>query len=158
MKKYRPNAGIVVFRDDKKVLMCHRLNQKTDGWQFPQGGIEDGESPQQAALRELEEETSITSVEVIKTLNTPLRYDFPADIKQKFAALGIMTDGQEQYWNLCYFYGSDSEINLKTQEQEFDKFGWFDLSQAVNMVWEAKKEVYEKMVAEFLPLVNFFRK
>ena len=99
MKKvFRPNAAAVVFRQDKKVLMCRRIFPKTDGWQFPQGGIEAGETAQEAALRELKEETSVHSVTAVKTLDYPLRYEFPKEVKAKFRTRGIFNDGQEQYW------------------------------------------------------------
>ena len=130
MKKvFRPNAAAVVFRQDKKVLMCRRIFPKTDGWQFPQGGIEAGETAQEAALRELKEETSVHSVTAVKTLDYPLRYEFPEEVKAKFRTRGIFNDGQEQYWSLFYFTGQEDEINLKTEEPEFDEFGWFDLEE-----------------------------
>lgn len=155
MKKvFRPNAAAVVFRQDKKVLMCQRIFPKTDGWQFPQGGIEAGETAQEAALRELKEETSVHSVTAVKTLDYPLRYEFPEEVKAKFRTRGIFNDGQEQYWSLFYFTGQEDEINLKTEEPEFDEFGWFDLEEAPDLVWEIKREVYRQMAAAFVPLIK----
>lgn len=155
MKKvFRPNAAAVVFRKDKKVLMCRRIFPKIDGWQFPQGGIEAGETAQEAALRELKEETSVHSVTAVKTLDYPLRYEFPEEVKAKFRTRGIFNDGQEQYWSLFYFTGQEDEINLKTEEPEFDEFGWFDLEEAPDLVWEIKREVYRQMAAAFVPLIK----
>ena len=114
MKKvFRPNAAAVVFRQDKKVLMCRRIFPKTDGWQFPQGGIEAGETAQEAALRELKEETSVHSVTAVKTLDYPLRYEFPEEVKAKFRTRGIFNDGQEQYWSLFYFYRTGRRDQLE---------------------------------------------
>ena len=79
MKKYRPNVGIVVFRSDGKVLLCERVEDYPKRWQFPQGGIDDGETPLQAAVRELREETSVTSVKFVCSLDKSIKYDFPPE-------------------------------------------------------------------------------
>ena len=76
---FRRNAGIVVFRADKKVLLCLR-NDMPASWQFPQGGIEAGETPEQAAARELKEETSLSGLKRIATLQEPARYRFPQEV------------------------------------------------------------------------------
>ncbi|MBR1904667.1 MAG: NUDIX domain-containing protein, partial [Alphaproteobacteria bacterium] len=76
---YRLNAGVVVFNRKRQVLLCRRSDEK-DAWQFPQGGIEKGETPAAAALRELEEETSICSVKLVKTLSESVKYSFPPDV------------------------------------------------------------------------------
>lgn len=81
---YRKNVGIAVFNKDQKVLMCARADKPGFAWQFPQGGIDNGETPLEAAYRELKEETGITSVELVAQLNKPLRYDFPAEILENF--------------------------------------------------------------------------
>ena len=105
---YRKNVGIAVFNKDQKVLMCARADKPGFAWQFPQGGIDNGETPLEAAYRELKEETGITSVELVAQLNKPLRYDFPTEILENFKKLGRNNIGQEQYWVLFYFYGEDS--------------------------------------------------
>ena len=101
MKRYRRNAGIVLFRHDGKVLLCERIENYPKRWQFPQGGIDAGETPLQAAQRELKEETSVTSVKFIATLPRPIRYDFPEAVKK--AHPERRNDGQEQYWHLFLF-------------------------------------------------------
>lgn len=103
--KYRLNAGAIVFNREGKVLIFARAD--FDGqWQFPQGGIEAGEKPQAAALRELKEETNICSVIPAAAYPEPLRYDFPPQILEKFQKLGRSNIGQEQYWFLFYFIRS----------------------------------------------------
>lgn len=149
MGMYRKNAAIVVFRSDKKVLLCQRREHYAKNWQFPQGGIDDGETPLEAAFRELREETSIVSVSCIGAYPEPLRYDFPPEVKNKNKRRGINNDGQEQYWFLMRFDGTDSEINLKTEEPEFCRYEWVDIERALDNVVAFKYDVYSKVVANF---------
>ena len=120
-KIYRPCAGIVVFNNDGLLFLGNRVGIE-NSWQFPQGGIEKNETILEAAKRELFEETGIKSVIHIYTEDVPIRYEFNEKIKSNFRKKGIFNDGQEIYFSLFYFNGSDSEINLKVFEQEFDKF------------------------------------
>lgn len=138
---YRKNAGAIVINKDKKVLLCRRLDIK-DAWQFPQGGIEEGESPSLAAKRELYEETSIKSVKLIKTLNDSVRYHFPQDILEKMQKRGFNNLGQDIYWSFFLFEGMDDEINLQTDEPEFSEFKWTTMKDAVELVVDFKKEAY----------------
>lgn len=157
MKKYRRNAGVVVFNHDKKVLMCERIEGDEDmSWQFPQGGMEQGETPEAAARRELQEETSVTSVRLIAQIKEGLKYDFPPEIKQKFACRGIDTDGQEQFWSLFLFEGQESEINLKTEEPEFKNWRWNDIREADKHVIAFKQEIYRRVIKEFAPIIEKF--
>ena len=142
MTNYRKCAGAIVFNRQKKVLVCARKDIQQDEWQFPQGGIEDGESPQNAALRELKEETSISSVRHIQTLEKGVCYTFPEDIRQKLLAKGIKSSGQNIFWSLLFFYGDDIEINLETETPEFKKWKWIDFEEAVETIIPFKKEVY----------------
>lgn len=155
-RKYRLNAGVVLFNQAGKVLVFHRFGyKKADEWQFPQGGIEDDETPIEAARRELGEETGISSVEWVTTLDKPLRYNFPQKTLKEFRKIGRNFIGQEQYWSLFFFTGEDSEIDLNThpQEIEFDKWQWLDIAEAMEKVWVVKKDVYRKVVQEFAPII-----
>lgn len=138
---YRKNAGAIVINKDKKVLLCRRLDVK-DAWQFPQGGIEEGESPSLAAKRELYEETSIKNVKLIKTLDNPIRYHFPQEILEKMQKRGFSNLGQDIYWSFFLFEGNDDEINLQTDEPEFSEFKWTTMKDAVELVVDFKKEAY----------------
>jgi len=149
MRHYRPNAGIVVFRSDGKVLLCQRVEDYPKNWQFPQGGIDEKETPLQAAYRELKEETSIVSVKFVASLDTPVRYDFPDEVKYKNARRGITNDGQEQYWHLFFFEGNDKEINLQTKEPEFKDFQWIEIEKTPDMAVEFKVESYKIMTNAF---------
>lgn len=152
---FRRNAGIVVFRADKKVLVCLR-NDMPDSWQFPQGGIEDGEAPEQAAVRELKEETSLSGLKRIITLKKPARYRFPPEVITSMQKRGFTNSGQDMYWSLFYFSGADSEINLNTESPEFSCFKWISLENAVDLAVDFKKPAYEKMYQSFKPLIENF--
>lgn len=150
---YRKCAGAVLFNDSGKVLICARNDLTHDDWQFPQGGIEEGETPEAAAKRELFEETSIVSARFITSLAEGMRYTFPKYILEKRMKRGINNPGQEMYWSLFQFMGTDSEINLQTAEPEFRKYEWVTLDEAVNRAVDFKKEAYEKMAAAFKPFI-----
>lgn len=156
MFEYRPNVGVVVFNKAKKVLMCARADQKDMQWQFPQGGIDTNEPPLAAALRELKEETNISSVELVAKLPQPLRYDFPPQVLAKQKQRGSSFVGQEQHWFLFYFYGDDKEIDFLThpQEIEFKAFEWVDISEAPLRIINFKKEVYSKVAQTFAPFIK----
>lgn len=154
MRKYRLNAGVVVFREDGKVLLCKRLGNYVRNWQFPQGGIDDGEVAEDAALRELMEETSIVSVKKIAAYPQTIRYDFPDYVRAKNVQRGIFNDGQEQYWFLLFFEGKDSEINLETKDPEFCDYQWIDIMKTPEMVVEFKHDVYTKIASYFSQVIE----
>jgi len=156
IKNYRPNAGIVLFREDGKVLLCERVENYSKRWQFPQGGIDKGETPFQAAVRELREETSVTSAKFVAALPKVLRYDFPDAVKN--AHPERHNDGQEQYWHLFLFTGEDSEINLQTAEPEFRSYAWVDIEKAPDKVVEFKREIYQIVAQEFGLIIRQYLK
>ncbi|MBE6445486.1 MAG: RNA pyrophosphohydrolase [Alphaproteobacteria bacterium] len=151
---YRKNVGIVVFNQNKKVLMCARADSDDFNWQFPQGGIDKNEKIIDAAKRELKEETGITSVELVAKMPKSLRYDFPDYVLAKFKNNKFV--GQDQYWVLFYFNGDDSEINFNTnpKEVEFKAYEWVDISEAPKRIVEFKKAVYSKVVNAFKPYIR----
>ena len=155
-KTYRPNAGIVLFRADGKVLLCERIEDFPKRWQFPQGGIDAGETPFQAAIRELREETSVISAKFVAAFPDALLYDFPAEVKRRHPTRHF--DGQKQYWHLFFFKGTDDEINLNTKEPEFRSYDWVDIKTAPDLVVEFKKDVYEKIVIVFSDVINEYLK
>jgi len=149
---YRLNVGIVVCKCGK-VLMCARADTQKTSWQFPQGGINEGEAIVDAAKRELFEETGIKSVRLITQIEEPFCYDFPDNIRKKF---DNKYEGQKQYWVLFKFEGNDDEINLKINpdEIEFVDFEWTDIETAPQKIVDFKRRVYEKVVMHFACFVK----
>ena len=150
-KEYRKNVGIVVCNKDNRVLMCERKGIE-NAWQFPQGGIDKGEDFMEASKRELREETSIVSVSLIATIDTPLRYDYPDGVRA-----GTISEkywGQEMNWVLYRFTGNEKEIDLQTDNPEFKNYAWFDIDDAPTKIVEFKKDVYVKMVEQFRPFLK----
>ena len=146
---YRRCVGTIVFYKGK-VLLCERLD--TPGaWQFPQGGAEPGEDTETTARRELREETSIISVKTEAVIDTPLRYDFPPEVKKKSK---WQYAGQEMRWVLFRFCGDEKEINLATENPEFSRYAWEDIDEAVKRIVDFKKNVYTEAVRIFKPLVE----
>ncbi len=153
---YRKNVGIVVFRRDLKVLMCARADQE-NAWQFPQGGIEEDEEIITAGLRELREETGITSVRMMLQFPRLLRYKYPPEVVSSNKNSGFPAYiGQEQAWLLMYFYGKDDEINFETNpdEIEFKDYRWVDIDEAPLRVVDFKKDVYKEISSGFKIYMN----
>jgi putative (di)nucleoside polyphosphate hydrolase len=137
------------------VFVGQRIETRAHGfWQMPQGGIDPGEDPETAALRELEEETGIGTnlVEVIAPASRPLYYDLPPDLlgnvwKGKYR-------GQVQHWYLGRFLGSDEDINLEAHgTPEFNAYRWVRPSELPELIIPFKRAVYEALVEEFSPLL-----
>lgn len=149
-KEYRLNVGLMIVNQEGKVWLGKRNDVKisTKCYQMPQGGIDEGETPIQAAYRELFEETGLTKeqVELIKESDYWYQYDIPKEVGffERFK-------GQRQKWFLFSFKGEDKDFNLEVhpEEIEFSSFYWEDIETIPSLVVEFKKEVYEKVVAEF---------
>ncbi|UWR67875.1 RNA pyrophosphohydrolase [Phaeobacter inhibens] len=146
---YRPNVGVMLINAAGDVWVGQRMDRHKDAWQMPQGGIDAGEDPRLAALRELEEETGVTAdlVEVIADSNGWLPYDLPAEVVPQF--WGGKYRGQEQKWYLMRFLGRDDQINIATDHPEFSAWCWQPVDQLVSKIVPFKREVYERVIQEF---------
>ena len=147
----RSGVGIVVLNKKNEVFVAKRIDNQKNFWQMPQGGVDKGEDYLTAAYRELEEETSIKNVDLIKELDGLLSYELPVNL------LGVIWKGkykgQEQKWFVMRFLGQDSEINIKTKNPEFCEWKWIDLKNITDLVVDFKLHVYEdvkKKVKEIL--------
>jgi putative (di)nucleoside polyphosphate hydrolase len=153
---YRPCVGVMVLNHAGRAFIGRRIEgpehiDATHCWQMPQGGIDPGEEPWPAALRELREETNISSVERLAEIDEWLRYDIPRDIvgqawKGKYR-------GQKQKWFALRFTGTESEIDLAnpadTHQPEFSAWRWEPMKNVPDLVVPFKRAVYERVVKEF---------
>ena len=152
--QYRPNVGIVIFNSDKKIWIGKRIGNNTkEGWQLPQGGIDYQEVPLDAAIREVYEETGITTIKNISSIDNWIKYNLPLDIaKNKWDGKFI---GQKQKWYLFYFYGDDNEIDINVSKQpEFSKWKWADEEYVKDNVTKFRKDVYKKVFQSFSKVIQ----
>ena len=149
---YRSGVGIVVLNKDNKVFVAKRIDNPKNFWQMPQGGVDKNEDYLSAAYRELEEETSIKSVELISELDGFITYDLPDHL------LGIIWKGrykgQTQKWYLMRFTGNEEEINIKTKHPEFLEWKWVELDQITDLVVKFKLELYKEVKDKVKKILN----
>tara|TARA_B110000444_G_C18644679_1_gene503147 strand:+ start:203 stop:679 length:477 start_codon:yes stop_codon:yes gene_type:complete len=148
----RSGVGIVVLNKDNKVFVAKRIDNPKNFWQMPQGGVEQEEDFLKAAYRELEEETSIKTVELIKELDGTITYELPDHL------LGIIWKGkykgQKQKWFLMRFTGEEQEINIKTENPEFLDWKWIGLDQITEFVVDFKLHVYKELKEKVKKIIN----
>ena len=144
---YRPNVGIVIVNYDNNVLWAKRVGE--EAWQFPQGGVDEGESLEDAMYRELMEEVGLkpNQVEIIGQTKSWLRYDVPRQWVRRDGSASYK--GQKQIWFLLKFIGKDSDISLTNcKKPELDSWRWDNFWDPLNQVIDFKREVYEKALNE----------
>jgi putative (di)nucleoside polyphosphate hydrolase len=145
-------VGIVLLNDSNKVFVAKRIDNPKNFWQMPQGGVDEGEDFLKAAYRELEEETSIKNVELIKELEGSITYELPDRL------LGIIWKGkyrgQKQKWFLMRFTGQEEEINVETKNPEFLDWKWIELDQITEVVVDFKLHVYKELKEKVKKIIN----
>ncbi|MDJ0825202.1 MAG: RNA pyrophosphohydrolase [Rhodobacter sp.] len=146
---YRPCVGVMLVNRDGKVFAGQRIDAQLDAWQMPQGGIDAGEDPQEAALRELWEETGVTRDLVAVEAETPewVFYDLPHDLVPKVWKGRFR--GQKQRWFLMRFLGRDDQIVIETEHPEFSRWTWIDPSELVERIIPFKRAVYREVMDHF---------
>ena len=144
----RKGVGIALLNNNNQIFVAKRIDNPHDFWQMPQGGIDVGEKPLEAAFRELREETSIKSAKLIREINNEIIYYLPDNL------LGIIWKGkykgQTQKWFIMKFFGNDKEINLKTKHPEFLEWKWINIENITDKVVDFKLHVYEKVKIEIM--------
>ncbi len=156
---YRPCVGLMILNARNEVWVGRRVNSPNQGsysafWQMPQGGIDEGEEPAGAALRELREETGITSAKIVAESSEWYPYDLPADLLGRI--WGGRYRGQKQRWFALRFTGNDSEINIRPtdHEPEFDSWRWASMADLPRLIVPFKRDVYTKVMEEFRHLAD----
>ncbi len=147
---YRPCVGAVLMNSNGSVFIGERVDTP-NAWQMPQGGIDDGESPESAALRELEEETGVTSdlVQVVDETPDWIRYDLPDHLIGKVWKGRFR--GQEQKWFLLRFEGTDQDIRIDTAHPEFSDWKWVRPEEVIEGIVPFKRTVYAQVLEQFAP-------
>jgi putative (di)nucleoside polyphosphate hydrolase len=142
---YRPCVGIMLFNKNGEVFVGKRIDQTVEGWQMPQGGIDKGETPRQAALRELQEEVGTDKAEILGEMEDWVTYDLPAHLIG--VAFHGKYKGQRQKWFALRFTGEDRDIDLASHEPEFSAFQWVSLENLPALIVAFKRDTYRSVIA-----------
>jgi putative (di)nucleoside polyphosphate hydrolase len=157
MKNYnilplRIGVGIALLNSKNKVFVGKRIDNPKNFWQLPQGGVDDNENYLNAAKRELKEETSIKSVELIKELDGWLKYDLPENLIGK--VWNGKYGGQKQKWFIMKFLGNDNEININTEHPEFLEWKWIELEKITDFVVDFKLNIYKEIKEKVKEIIS----
>ena len=147
----RLGVGIILLNNENKVFVAKRIDNPKNFWQMPQGGINNNESFFQAAKRELEEETGITKIKLIKELDQWLTYDLPENLLGKIWQGKYR--GQKQKWFIMKFEGKDQEIDVNTNNPEFLDWKWINPAELPKIVVNFKVDIYKKLLNELNKLI-----
>jgi putative (di)nucleoside polyphosphate hydrolase len=144
---YRPCVGLMLFNRDGLVFVGRRIDQTVEGWQMPQGGIDDGETPVEAGFREMKEEVGTDKAVLLREHPDWLDYDLPQHLLG--VALHGRYRGQRQKWLALRFTGADEDINIATQDPEFAHWKWLAVEALPRLVVPFKRDTYAKVIAAF---------
>lgn len=153
---YRRGVGVMLLDAKARVFVAQRIDTPVPAWQMPQGGIDPGEDPRTAALRELEEETGTPKASILAESRGWIRYDLPPDLAGKVWRGRYR--GQEQKWFAMRFEGEDRDIDIATEHPEFSAWRWAELEELPGLIVAFKRPLYEAVVAEFHDLVTALRR
>ena len=148
----RIGVGVIVLNNENKIFVGKRKDNPINKWQMPQGGVNENENFLNAMKRELNEETSIKSIKILKELDEWFEYELPKNL------LGIVWKGkfrgQKQKWFIARFTGKEDEINLKTKHPEFIEWKWIEMNELPKVIVNFKKNVYEKLLIELKKFID----
>jgi putative (di)nucleoside polyphosphate hydrolase len=148
---YRPCVGVALANRDGLLFAGQRIDNPGPAWQMPQGGIDPGEDPEAAALRELGEEVGLGpgSVEIVARSSDWLTYDLPHDLVPRIWKGRYR--GQKQLWYLMRFLGEDADIDIATPDPEFSRWAWMRAGELGELIVPFKRDLYRRVLAEFAP-------
>ncbi len=151
-KQYRKCVGMMIFNQNKEILVGRRIDHPSGFWQMPQGGIDDDEKPEEAVWREMMEEIGTNNAKLIKESSQWVQYNIPSDTL-KTLPWGKEYIGQTQKWFAFEFIGKDSEINVGTINPEFSEWKWTKIETIIDNIVPFKRDVYSKILKEFKNLL-----
>ena len=151
-RPYRPCVGIFLLNNDGLVFAGRRIDSRAEAWQMPQGGIDAGESPLQACMREMREEIGTNTAELVSQHDDWLYYDIPLPLADRLWQGRYK--GQKQKWMALRFTGDDSDINIATEEPEFCEWKWLLPHDLVDLAVPFKRDVYQNVLAAFAPYLK----
>jgi putative (di)nucleoside polyphosphate hydrolase len=143
---YRRGVGIILVNDAGRVLVAKRIDMPSDAWQMPQGGMDPGETPLEAAKREMFEEIGTEKAEFVAESADWYRYDLPPELVG--VIWGGRYRGQEQKWFVARFTGADDDINIATENPEFLDWKWAEPAEVPKLIVPFKKKLYEDVLGE----------
>lgn len=146
---YRSGIGIMIISHEKKIFVGKRIDNNSDAWQMPQGGIDSGEDEDVAMLRELREETGIkeNEIKILQKSSEYYYYNLPYKLQKKF--WGGKYLGQKQRWYVAEFLGDAANINLKTEHPEFSDWKWISKEEIISAIVPFKRKLYREVIEEF---------
>ncbi len=144
---YRPCVGLMLLNPRREVFVAQRIDMPSEAWQMPQGGIDKGEAPVAAALRELKEEIGTDKATIRAEARGWLSYDLPEDLMPRL--WGGRYRGQTQKWFLLDFTGQDSDIDIATEHAEFSRWQWVQPARIVDLIVPFKRALYRQVLEEF---------
>ena len=149
---YRPGVGIMLLNTENQVFVGKRIDTVSEAWQMPQGGIDEGEEPLEAAIREMMEEIGTDKACMVAESNGWYNYDLPDHLIAKL--WGGKFRGQRQKWYCLRFMGNDSDINIATDHPEFCEWKWAEIKELPDLIVPFKRELYQAIVNEFMLYVK----
>ncbi len=148
----RIGVGVIVLNEKNRVFVGKRKDNPVDKWQMPQGGVNEGEKLIDAMKRELEEETGIKNIKILKEIDGWSEYELPENLLGKIWRGKYR--GQKQKWFIVKFIGDEDEINLKTSKPEFIEWKWLDIENLPGVIVEFKRKVYEDLLPKIRDTIN----
>jgi putative (di)nucleoside polyphosphate hydrolase len=151
-ERYRPGVGVLLLNPRNELFVAQRVDFKSDAWQMPQGGIDKGETPEQAAWRELKEETGTDNAQLLAESRRWFSYDLPPDLAAQLWRGRYR--GQRQKWFAFRFLGGDHEIDIATDHPEFSAWKWVQPDRAIELIVPFKRQLYREVFDEFRDLLG----